>query len=136
MSYYDILNKQNLTLPEFDTFESVPSTPLMIEDDLEESDDSEGEFCEIDNDNNVYFNKNNKDKFLNLFELARDVENLEKIADDESIYDEDDDFIINSLFMSDSLKLLLNAKSDKKSQSNNDLNTYPDISKNSKESEL
>ncbi|CAJ0839243.1 22136_t:CDS:2 [Entrophospora sp. SA101] len=135
MSYYDILNKQNLTLPEFDTFESVPSTPLMIEDDLEESDDSEGEFCEIDNDN-VYFNKNNKDKFLNSFELARDVENLEKIADDESIYDEDDDFIINSLFMSDSLKLLLNAKSDKKSQSNNDLNTYPDISKNSKESEL
>ncbi|CAJ0760658.1 11936_t:CDS:2, partial [Entrophospora sp. SA101] len=127
MSYYDILNKQNLTLPEFDTFESVPSTPLMIEDDLEESDDSEGEFCEIDNDNNVYFNKNNKDKFLNLFELARDVENLEKIADDESIYDEDDDY---------SLKLLLNAKSDKKSQSNNDLNTYPDISKNSKESEL
>ncbi|CAJ0649014.1 1950_t:CDS:2, partial [Entrophospora sp. SA101] len=126
MSYYDILNKQNLTLPEFDTFESVPSTPLMIEDDLEESDDSEGEFCEIDNDN-VYFNKNNKDKFLNSFELARDVENLEKIADDESIYDEDDDY---------SLKLLLNAKSDKKSQSNNDLNTYPDISKNSKESEL
>nr|CAG8434214.1 15001_t:CDS:1 [Entrophospora candida] len=84
MSYYDILNKQILTLPEVDTFESVPSTPSMIEDDLE--------FCEIDNDNNVYFNKNNKDKFLNLFELARDVENLEKIADDESIYDEDDDY--------------------------------------------
>nr|CAG8434211.1 15000_t:CDS:2 [Entrophospora candida] len=82
MSYYDILNKQNLTLPEVDTFESVPSTPSMIEDDLE--------FCEIDNDNNVYFNKNNKDKFLNLFELARDVENLEKIADDENNVSDDE----------------------------------------------
>ncbi|CAJ0842267.1 7475_t:CDS:2 [Entrophospora sp. SA101] len=59
MSYHNILNMQNLKLPEVDTFESIPSTPSVIEDVLEESDDSEGEFCEIDNDDNVYFNKNN-----------------------------------------------------------------------------
>ncbi|CAJ0745031.1 15688_t:CDS:2 [Entrophospora sp. SA101] len=52
---------QNLKLPEVDTFESIPSTPSVIEDVLEESDDSEGEFCEIDNDDNKENNKNSED---------------------------------------------------------------------------